>query len=268
MRKIAVVTTFNKIGLDLYGQKMIDSFVKNWPKEITLYVYAEKCNPSVTNIPNVVVLNADEQLPELSLFKEKWKDAPKANGVCPWPERRPRDHHKGFKWDAIKFSNKVFCIVGCAETITADILIWMDADTICHSPVTLETVNSFIPTDYDICYLGREKKWPECGLYSMNLNTNSTKSFLSEFKRAYTDAENGIFKMEEWHDSFVFFEILKKIQPNTLNWSAGIIKGEGHPLINSIWGAYLDHLKGNRKLLGKSNKTDIVVSRTEEYWKQ
>jgi hypothetical protein len=267
MRKIAVVTTFNKSGLDLYGQKMINSFIENWPKEITLYVYAEKCNPSV-NGSNVIVLDADEHLPELTQFKEKWRDVPTANGVCPWPERRPKDHHKTFKWDAIRFSHKVYCIFKCAETITDDVLIWMDADTICHSTITIDTIEKLIPSEYDICYLGRENKWPECGLYSMNLRSNSTLRFLSEFKRAYTHAEDGIFKMEEWHDSYVFDEILKMTSPKTFNWSAGIIKGEGHPLINSAWGAYLDHLKGGRKITGKSNKTDIVVNRSEEYWKK
>ena len=47
-RKFAVVTTFNQDGLDLYGQKMIDSFEQNWPNEVDLYVYAEKCTPKKT----------------------------------------------------------------------------------------------------------------------------------------------------------------------------------------------------------------------------
>jgi len=51
------------------------------------------------------------------------------------------------------------------------------------------------------------------------------------------------------------------------NWSAGIISGEGHPLINSQWGAYLDHLKGDRKTMGRSKISDLKVKRTEAYWK-
>jgi hypothetical protein len=53
---------------------------------------------------------------------------------------------------------------------------------------------------------------------------------------------------------------------NQLDWSAGLIKGEGHPLINSQWGAYLDHLKGERKTAGQSLKKDIRVQRNEAYW--
>ena len=34
--------------------------------------------------------------------------------------------------------------------------------------------------------------------------------------------------MAEWHDSFVFEEVRKKLQPHCLNWGQGIIRGEGH----------------------------------------
>lgn len=266
MTKYAIVTTFNKQGLDLYGQKMIDSFVKNWPTDVKLYLYAESCVPNTHGATNIHIINAVVELTDLNRFKNKWKDVPKANGVCPWPEKRPKDWHKGFKWDAVRFSNKVYSIFHCANMTEADVLIWMDADMVCHTPITQETLEKLVPAEYDICYLGRENKWPECGLYSLNLNKKSTHEFLKRFKRAYDYAEEGIFKMDEWHDSFVFDEILKSLDVKKLNWSAGLIKGEGHPLINTEWGAYLDHLKGDRKQLGKSKITDLIKDRTEEYW--
>jgi len=267
MRKFAVVTTFNKNGMELYGQRMIDSFVKCWPSEVDLYVYAEKCIPIAGSNGNVKIINADTHLTDLQVFKEKWKGVPKANGVCPWPARRPRDHHKGFKWDAVKFSNKVYSIFHCAEISDADVLIWMDADTVCHSKIDTEMISNIISETADVCYLGRENKWPECGLYSINLKSTKACEFLKEFKAAYDDAETGIFTMDEWNDSYVFAEILKAVNPINVNWSRGIINGEGHPLINSVWGGYLDHLKGDRKLLGRSKTSDLVMTRTEEYWK-
>jgi hypothetical protein len=101
----------------------------------------------------------------------------------------------------------------------------------------------------------------------MNLKSPATQSFLKEFQRVYDEAETGIFTMAEWHDSFVFDEVRKKFPyMKQLNWSHGIIRGEGHPLINSDWGAYLDHLKGDRKTAGRSKLTDLKVRRTESYW--
>jgi hypothetical protein len=46
-----------------------------------------------------------------------------------------------------------------------------------------------------------------------------------------------------------------------------LIKGEGHPFINSDLGKYFDHLKGDRKKQRKSKLGDLVIKRNEEYWK-
>jgi hypothetical protein len=101
----------------------------------------------------------------------------------------------------------------------------------------------------------------------MNLGRKQTKRFLNLFQEFYDNAETGIFTLDEWHDSFVFDAVRSRIPMESLDWAKGIIKGEGHPLINSAWGAYLDHLKGKRKEYGKSLATDLVVSRKEDYWK-
>jgi hypothetical protein len=82
----------------------------------------------------------------------------------------------------------------------------------------------------------------------------------------YDHAEDGIFKQDEWHDSFIFDVVRKQLVLNELDWSGHLITGEGHPLINSEWGAYLDHLKGSRKKYGKSLAADLKVKRKEGYW--
>ena len=266
--KISVVTTFHEEGLKRYGQRMIDTFIENWPKEITLHIYPENCNPAIKDHSRVT-LKRLEEVEELRKFKERWKNVPKANGdVSDDPIRSKRkDAGKGFKWHAVRFAHKVYAIFDCSRTIDADVLFWMDADTVCHSPISLETVMKFCPVTQDIGYLGREGKYTECGLYSLNLRSTRTLGFLKEFQRMYDDAENGIFLLDEWHDSFVFDSVKDKMPFLQLNnWSRGIIKGEGHPLINSEWGAYLDHLKGDRKTTGRSLLKDLKIKRTESYW--
>jgi len=268
--KIAVVTTFNEPGLKKYGQQMINTFCKNWPKDVTLHLYPEECNPQVPD-HNQIILKRLEEVKELMAFKDKWRNVPKANGdVSSDPVRSKRkDAGKGFKWHAIRFAHKVYAIFDCARTTDADILIWMDADTICHSPINLETLKSYVPLDKDLCFLGRKNKFSECGLYSMNLHSPEIKNFLKEFQRMYDEAESGIFLLDEWHDSFVFDAVRHKFPHlKQWNWSEGLVTGEGHPLINSFWGAYLDHLKGGRKDLGKSKRTDLLVKRKESYWQQ
>ena len=266
--KFSVVTTFNEAGLKKYGQKMIDSFCKNWPEEVTLHIYPELCNPAIDN-HNHVTLKRLEEIPELMDFKKKWKDVPKANGdVSDDPVRSKRkDAGKGFKWDAVRFAHKVYAIFHCAKTTDADILLWMDADMVCHSPIDIETIQRLCPADMDLCFLGRKGKFSECGLYAMNLTSPRVRSFLQIFQRFYDDAEQGIFTLDEWHDSYVFDAVRASFKLKELDWSSHIITGEGHPLINSEWGAYLDHLKGARKDIGRSKPQDLKIQRTEDYWK-
>jgi hypothetical protein len=144
----------------------------------------------------------------------------------------------------------------------------MDADTICHSPIAMSDIFRLIPADKDVCFLGRKGKFSECGLYSMNLRSPAVQQFLQKFQWMYDNAEQGIFTLDEWHDSFVFDAARKTVKLNELDWSSHIITGEGHPLINSEWGAWLDHLKGGRKTLGQSKREDLKVKRTEPYWQQ
>jgi hypothetical protein len=268
MPKYAVVTTFHAKGYEQYAQKFIKTYLRSWPASINLYVYAEDCEIS-ESAPNLIVRDLHASSQSLVNFKNKWKNVPKANGdVSQDPVRsKRRDAGKGFKWDAVRFSHKVYSIFHCATNCEADILIWMDADMICHSPVTEIVLDSLIPNNSDLCFLGRGGKFSECGLYSMNLTSQHTRNFLNQFQQYYDDAENGIFQLDEWHDSFVF-DAVRKLQPLTeVDWSKDLITGEGHPLINSAWGAYLDHLKGKRKEYGKSLATDLVVDRHEGYWK-
>jgi len=276
MPNYSVVTTFHAKGYDQYAQKFLQTFIKNWPKEIMLNVYSEDCKINESS-SNLQVFDLHLTSSELVAFKNRWKDVAKANGdISKDPIRsRRKDSNKKFKWDAIRFSHKVYSIFHCARNTNSDILIWMDADIICHSPITLNDIERLIPGSKDICYLGRDGKYPECGLYSLNLRSKTVLDFLSEFQRAYDDAENGIFRLDEWHDSYVFEQVRKKFNLNLLSWGENLpdlrptqynSKGEGHPLINSEWGAFLDHLKGDRKELGKSRPIDLKIQRTESYW--
>jgi hypothetical protein len=276
--KIAVVTTFHEEGLEKYAQRMINTFCDNWPAEVVLHLYPEMCNPAIRD-HNHVTLKRLEEVEELMAFKNTWHDVPKANGdVSADPVRSLRkDAGKGFKWHAVRFAHKVYAIFDCAKNTDADILIWMDADTICHSPITIQDLYRMIPAESELCYLGRKGKYSECGLYSMNLRSANVQAFLKEFQRFYDQAEQGIFQLAEWHDSFVFDAVRVKFpQMKQLDWAAhlhdirpklGSSQGEGHPLINSEWGAWLDHLKGGRKKLGRSKLEDLKVKRTEAYWR-
>jgi len=258
--KYSVVTTFNASGYKQYGSRMIDTFLATWPQDVVLIAYSE--GASVTQVaPNLKVIDLAAASPELVEFKRIWGNVPKANGNPFKGAER-----KAFKWQAVRFAHKVYAIFHAARTCRAEWLIWMDADMVCHSKINTQKLDQFFPDTIDLCYAGRSNKFTECGLYGMHLTSSVTQEFLNEFQRMYDDAENGIFTLKEWHDSFVFDAVRKRFPMQELNWSAGLINGEGHPIINSKWGAYIDHLKGDRKDQGRSRKTDLVVQRKEIYW--
>ena len=276
--KITAVTTFHAGGMLTYGQRLIDSWQKHVDPKITLIVYAEDCEPEI-NGTNVEVIDAKFVLPKLNAFKQRWKDVPKANGKCPWPEKRPRDYHKEFKWDAVRFANKVYAVFDACETEDTDYVVWVDGDTYVHSPWSYEDFARLLPKESWLTYVGRgqgSQTWPECGFYVMNLHNETCKKFLAEFERVYEDADNGIFRLAEWHDSFVFGNILtgmKQQDPNAFDYSAEMYLreaksgGGGHPLINGVLGKWIDHMKGVRKKEGRSRKVDMMVNRSEDYWK-
>ena len=288
--KIIVVTTFHPEGMEVYGQRFIDSFAQNVAKAIKLIVYAEDCNPVNPDPNQITILDAKQELPKLNAFKERWKDDPKANGKCPWPERRPRDYHKEFKWDAIRFANKTYAVFDTCNKYygSGKWVVWMDADTVVHSPWGYNDFKELLPDDHWITYVGRGKgvnpgpdgrmvvkNWPECGFYGINMNHPVGCSFVEKFEHMYEDADNGIFTLEEWHDSYVFGSLLfdmKNDFPKALDYTAEINNngaksgGGGHPLINSKLGKWLDHMKGDRKFTGQSKKKDLLVNRTESYW--
>jgi hypothetical protein len=259
--KYTVVTTFNAEGYKTYGHRMIKTFLQSWPQDILLRVYAEGCQVTET-APNLQVLDLTTASPELVTFKNTWRNVPKANG-----DMGPEHRGKEFKYQAVRFSHKVYAIFHAARHCTTDWLIWMDADMVCHSPIDAKKLAEFFPDSSDLCFAGRSRKFTECGLYGMHVTEPAVQSWLAEFQRMYDDAEQGIFTLEEWHDSYVFDAVRKRHALRELNWTAHLQMGEGHPLINCEWGAYIDHLKGERKSLGKSRSSDIRVKRNESYWR-
>lgn len=268
--RYTVLTTCHAQGFEQYGRRMLDSFVTHWPANVQLKFYAEGFAQDIVSASaNVEILDLQAASPELVKFKQTWQSVPRACGdISGDPVRgRRTDAGKSFKWDAVRFSHKVYAIFHAARTATTPWLIWMDADMVCHSDMTQEFLDSQCQDHWDLCYLGRRGKFSECGLYAMQLHTKGMTRFLREFQRMYDDAEHGIFTLDEWHDSFVFDNVrLRTAGLRGHDWSAGIITGEGHPLINSAWGAYLDHLKGNRKQQGHSSVRDLKIARAEPYW--
>ena len=274
MRSLAVITTFPPNRWEAYAKRMLESFIANWPDDVKLYVYYEKELPEIVN-SKIEYINLEEVNPGLVKFKERHKNDPVANGelqeipngVRRRPEAGKNDKGKGsFLWDAVRFAHKTYCVYHAIKNINTDVILWLDADTYTFKSISKEFVLNLIPENKLVNYLGRGDKFPECGWVSYNKQHPQITEFINAWIELYE--KDTLFKHLEWHDSYVFWQVLKQIAPDQ---GADIGKGAGakghHIFVNSVLGEYIDHLKGKRKIKGKSSKTDLRVSRNQDYWK-
>jgi hypothetical protein len=231
---------------------MAQSFLANWPSSIPLTMYAEDFWP---DIDGVEVL----ELPEwLNTFKSQ--NAAR-NGVRPqWYD---------YRFDAIKFSHKVAALTDFALELTDDILIWIDADVITHSPMSEEWLKSLFPNYAYLAWLDRANAHPECGFMMFRCSHSYHRQFMEALRNLYTTGE--LFKLREHHDSFALQHLVgAKVAKGKIPPPASL-SGDGkrtsHPAINGPLGAIIDHCKGpQRKENGRSSRRDLIRQRSEPYW--
>jgi len=250
-----VVTSMSQTYYDRIGHKMLSSFVEKWPNEIKLKIYTED-KLLIPENSQYEIYNILELEPELESFIERHKDRP--------DQQNPKELHLG----AIRFSYKTFSIINACTNSSADYVIWLDADTFTHTDIPIEFLESLTRPNQYLSYLGRENNYSECGFVIYNQKHGFNTYFMSRWRNLYTS--DSVFKLPQWHDSYVFDVLRKHYETegvisniNMTPWG----KDYDHVFINSDLGKYMDHMKGNRKYEGKSNKSDLLNNRNEEYWR-
>lgn len=266
--RYTVITTFHQAGLEQYGQRMIDTFEQHWPADVDLIVLAENCTPRTTR-PNTRVVDLLEASPDLRAFVKRHENNPLAHGKAGPPDVfNPK---KQFRWDAVRFCYKVFAKSVAADMIDSGWMIWIDADTVTHTPVSKQFLDSVCPSTTMISYLGRGEKYhSECGWVAYNLDAPECRQFVRDFVDMYNS--DAIFKEREWHDSYIFDVLRKQIQDrnrfHNLNPSWDDKGLAGHPFINSELGKHMDHVKGDRKVQGHSKPKEVVLHQDHPYWQK
>lgn len=278
--KIKVITSYKPGTWETYAKRGITSMVKRLPEDVDIFVYCEEPEPNFID-KRITYIDLNTSEPALFEFKNKYKNDPVANGelieipngVRRSPKLEGLDKNKiSFLWDAVKFSNKVFCIVNAVRNSSNyDYIIWLDADTYTHTPMPINFLQDLLPQDTMLTYLGRERGnqaiYPECGFVGYNLNHPEIQNFINEWEQLYKTGD--IFNLLEWHDSAVFWHLSKKyktekrITVNDIGYNAGV--SGHHVFVNSKLGMYIDHLKGdNRKKIGRSEIQDFNT--IQPYW--
>lgn len=260
--KHIVVTTFHEKGYRDYGKTCIETFLKHWPKDIALVVYAEDVEIEERDRRLIVFDHAD--LPKLREFRQAYGENLQANGFRPVRNGLTRD----FRWDAVRFSNKVFAVADAIRRYRSvvDQLIWLDADTVTHRDIPKSFIDGIAPRANQLAAYLNRRIYPECGWVGYNLRHPAIMTFVDRFEGAYS---SGYFlTLKESHDSFVFWKVLQQMERDkeAKFKRLGSSLTKTHVFINSVLGGYLDHLKGDRKAAGKSRKSDLKWFRREAWW--
>lgn len=243
MQGVRAITTCSAIGWQQYGRRMVQTWLANWPVPLTVWVEGFSCD-----LPGVGIRD---------LAGVQWlTDFKRAN------KHRPTDN---YRMDSVRFAHKTASVIESALEFDCEHLIWVDADTVTHSTVPEVFVQSLLPRDHHyIAWLDRVGNYPECGFYALNMRYPTNQMLMRLWRSWYTSGS--VFELKEWHDSFVLQQLIERTDSAWKSLSGPQARGCGHPFINGPLGAYMDHLKGPRKIEGKSRRKDLKIHRTEKYW--
>jgi hypothetical protein len=240
--RTAVITSCSASGFVKQGLRCLATLHQFWPADIDVYLVSED---------NLVVpadILQGRRFKFLSLsdsqnardFYTQHAASPRVKGVT--------NAYYDFRFDAWKFSKKVFAIEMVAAQVDVQRLLWLDADVFTYAQVPDDLFNLLPPHALAVAHLARPGYHSECGFVGYNLSHVATRPFIKAFAATYSNGT--VFKLKEWHDSFVFDHLLKRLAVPSYKIPH---KSRSHPFVHSVLGKYMDHLKGvQRKEQGKS----------------
>jgi len=255
----AFVTTFATTAYYDYGKRLIESIDRFLPADVQIHVYLESALP-LPDSARIHHVNMMRACPDMIEFKTRHGNVARANGDLPGGH--------DYRFDAVKFCHKVFALTHAARTVEADVLYWIDADSVMFRDAGHGFLDGLLPDGVYTSYLGRHDTHSECGFMAFDLTHPANADFMDFWQRIY--AEDLVFQLPEWHDSFVYDVVRKFYESKGLIVSADLragMEGDHQPFINSPLGACIDHLIGpRRKKSGCSYALDVRTPRPEFYW--
>lgn len=264
MTRHAVVTGCPEAWWERFGLRFVESFIKHWPANVELHV----CRDTDGRGPDdgrVQYHNRLKYSEGLRDFQARHALNRQAAGLEQRKGRhwKPKALAEGYNWryDALRFSNKVFSIEMVAGLVPRGRIYWLDADVVTFAAVDPAMLDRLLPEAFALSCLDRGQYHSECGFVGYNLDHPETVPFIEAFANLY--AFDGVFDLAEWHDSWVF-DWLRRAR----NVPAHCIPhySRHQPFVNSELGACMDHMKGGGKDVGRTKPQLMVAGHTHPYW--
>jgi len=176
MRTFRVVTSQHKPYYDLIGRDCIESFLKYWPENISMELWAENFVPDIED-PRLVIKDWNRINPRFDNFValvESLTDNPKV-------------------LSRKKFWMKGHVVLSAMEECDSDVFIWLDSDVITHKHIPLGYLDNLIPRDIlsvDIPAGGKAKnREAETGFFALNLRHKMSQSVIDYYRHCHTTDE-------------------------------------------------------------------------------
>lgn len=231
---LTVCTTFPNDAWAVYAQACLESFARHWPAQVSLQVYLDD---DALWEPCARALSARQKTSKVQVGKLPAHDV--------FLRRNNIGESNDLRFAACRFSHKVAALKATMDRLVLDDeswLIWLDADVITTAPVTNDWLAQFLPAgSAHVSYLGRPRfPFSECGFVVYRQSAEG-RAFIDAFWSMYES--EALFKLPQWHDSFVFDRTRDRFDPALFK---NIAEGAGgvHVWLNTPLAERLEHWKG------------------------
>lgn len=239
--KISVITSFDERYYNIIGKESLDSWLKFWPKELTLTCYVE--NFKLHDIERIVQIDFSQLPPEYEEFqKTNFNDRVKI------------------------FSKKAYSVIHAFENLDSDRIIWLDADVITFDNLPLEFLKKLCPDDTLATFMGvahhkikGDKNSPkmfsaETGFFIVNKRHPGFEEFSKRYRQYYDEkiTEN----LRRFYDGEVFGAVVQEFKEKYkfFDMAAAIGKEAKSPLKYTELGQkYIRHYKSKHSKIDFSN---------------
>jgi hypothetical protein len=234
-----VITTFSVDGYELYGHRMIETWLKYWPSDTSLLVYTEGYD-LVEVDPRLSSIDINHACPDLEKFKTNSKQLIKNPADKKFVNRVAK---------TIKWCHKVFAMHHALNNVPCDYLVFLDGDTYSKNPIPNTIAEQLVESHLFAVHFEKLQHGLhfETGLISFNLKHLQMTVLKDELISDYINLK--IYEHKKTWDGFWFAYLYKKNNFDVLDLSGGRFTGV---FTNKLIKNLLVHEAGNDKYIGKN----------------
>jgi len=210
-----VISTFSIDGYELYGHRMIETWLTYWPTDYNLTIYTEGYT-LVEKDPRLTEIDINDACPALSIFKENSRKL--INN--PADKKLTNRISKTIKW-----CHKVYAMQHALQNCHNDHLIFLDGDTYSKKEVSNTLAKDLVLDHLFAVHFEKLKHGLhfETGLISFNMSHPQMPLLILELLKDYDNLN--IYNHQKTWDGYWFSYLYKKYDLDVIDLSGGKMSG-------------------------------------------